>query len=471
MSHYDGDVHGHGHGYGHGFDNAYAHGSNQYEYCEIVYKIKAQMNGWFGWKEEYELPVMGAMMPIAPVPHNIQPHTKNVKFCCCFDKGAITFGAAVDDTRVARGEQINISFACKNESTAEIQYVRAELDEYIWWSAQGETSHSSKCLFEQNFERTEKMDKLSKSQLGDLEDLNSDDPNQAREMMQNDMRDIFHTIQSNDNTVSLSVPYSAHHSYQGQCCGVSHVLKIIIKTSGGVTNPEVEIPICIGTVSERTEYAELAEPLENEGYDDQPQETPEVPQIPGPGPAGPIVPSAPPLDWESDVIVPSVAAPTSGQVLIGTVVESEQEIDLSANSVPTVPVIVATETPSVESLIRELKVSISASSTVKKRVEDESWKDGVFSPLTPSEYVSIIKAVTIEFDQTEVAAAIAPVINEFNCEYIVAVIQNVAEWMRVTMVKRLIPHADDFNTNSDSILSELTDWEKMSTEQDFQNRT
>jgi hypothetical protein len=416
-------------------------------YCNVVYKIKAEMKGWFGWKEEYELPVVGAMMPITPVPHNIQPHTKSVKFCCCFDRGTITFGASVDDTRVARGEQINVSFACKNDSTAEIEYVCSELKEHIWWSARGKTSRSIRCLYQQNFERTERMDKLSKSQMGDLKNLNSDDPNQAREMMQTNMRDIFNAIQSHDNTVSLTVPNSAHHSYTGQCCGVSHILIIFIKTSGGVTNPKVDIPICIGTASEK----------------------PGVPHLQVPIVATPL-PSAPPADWEPDVIVPAVVAPTSNEVLIGTVVQSEQEIDLSADSVPSFPVHVpTTETPSITNLIRELQVSISASSTVKKRVEDETWIENVFSPLNPHEYVLIIKAVTVEFDQTEVAATIAPVIHEFNCKYIIAVLRNVAEWMRVTMVKRLIPHAEDFNTNSDSILSELTDWEKLSTEREFQN--
>ena len=58
-------------------------------HCRVEYKIKAEVKGsWFGGhKEEVELPVIGFPMPSPPLPFNVAPITKNLKFCCCFDKG------------------------------------------------------------------------------------------------------------------------------------------------------------------------------------------------------------------------------------------------------------------------------------------------------------------------------------------------------------------------------------------------
>ena len=61
--------------------------------------------------------------------------------------------------------------------------------------------------------------------------------------------------------------------------------------------------------------------------------------------------------------------------------------------------------------------------------EDENWKDQVFSTLRVHEFVSIIRVITIEFDQAEVAAMIAPVINDLTFQYIVTVIRSISEWM------------------------------------------
>ena len=71
-------------------------------------------------------------------------------------------------------------------------------------------------------------------------------------------------------------------------------------------------------------------------------------------------------------------------------------------------------------------------------------------------------------DQAEVADIIAPAVDQFSCQHIVATIRGVSDWMRVTMVQRLLSHAVDLAANSQIILSELTEWEKLSTKQEFE---
>ena len=348
------------------------------------------------------------------------------------------FGAAVPDTRIGRGEQIDISFSCKNQSTAEIQHVSVSLKQSIYWSARGHSSTSKHAIVSQTFQKTDNMEKLNKDEmkrkkLDDERALNTD------------YEEIFTAIQNRLNVVTLTVPQTAYHSYKGGCCTVSHYLKICIKTSGGVTNPEVTIPIQIGTLSD--ENFESVESL--------------------PDPSAPPLPSAPPADWgKSDIIVPPVFAPATHQVYAGSVVESENEIDLNSPQ-PSAPMFEPDTTPSLNSLINELKVSISASSTVRERIQQRDWKNQVFASMTPSDFVSLIRSVNIEFDQAEVAGEVASVIDNFGCQYIIAVIRSVSEWIRVTMVQRLLPHAKDLKLNYKSILEELSEWEKLSTKRDF----
>ena len=150
-------------------------------------------------------------------------------------------------------------------------------------------------------------------------------------------------------------------------------------------------------------------------------------------PVVPIVPSTPPAGWVPDkVAADPVVVPNVHYVfLIAPVQQSEEDIDLGGGHEPSVPITtVPNVAPSLNVLKQELQVSTSASSSVKYRIqEDENWKDQVFSTLRVHEFVSIIRVITIEFDQAEVAAMIAPVINDLTFQYIVTVIRSISEWM------------------------------------------
>lgn len=437
------------------------------EYCRIVYKVKVELSGssWFNnFNQEYEIPVTMAPLPISPVPYNVEPMEEKITLCCCINQGNIIFGASVDDTRLAPGERVNISFACMNESTAEIQTVYAKISQKIEWSARGHGSQNTDLLVNQNFQQTDRMDALRKSELKSRQD-----PNyiaEARDLMaEKTMREVYEAIKTSDNMVSLFIPHNAKHTYYGQCCTVKHYLTIKIKTGFGKTDPTIRIPVQIGTASDKSELdipVPSAPPSHwNTTEPEQDVQVPVIPSFPAP--------SAPPPDWEADVVVPSTII-SSNQVQIGAVVEGEEEDNDAGPFVPVVPtpVIVPTSGPSLQGLIDELNVSVSASSIVRQRIEDDLWKRQVFATLNPQQFVRLITSLSIEFDQAEVAAIIAPEINQFTCQFIVAIIKAVSNWLRVTMIQRLLPYTVDLAANSEQILQTLTAWEKISTEKDFE---
>jgi hypothetical protein len=432
-------------------------------YCKIVYRIKAEIIGsWFGGhKQEYELPVLGMPMPFTPVPYSLQPFTTKLKYFWCFDRKPITLGVAVDDTRVTRGEQLHVSFSCKNQSSVEIEYISAIIRERTWWKASGHHTSSTSPLVSQNFQKSDNMLQLSKSDLSSVNGRNNDDSTTKTNKIDSIVREIYNDIQNNENVVSLFIPHEAKHSYVGKFCGVEHSLTITMKTSGGVNNPEVTIPLQIGTTSEGPNLSPTSSSSSSSSsYWNPLQEIPTAPPSPTP------LSLTPPVNWEADVISPPVIAPFSNLVYIGALHENEENIDL--NHEPSSPVIAShIVKPSIKSLINELKVSVSASSTIKERIHDSNWIDQIFSTMTPRQFVSIVTSVTIKFDQAEVASIISSVINNFTCESIVLMIRSVPDWMRVTMVQRLIPHAKDLNANAEQILVELSAWEKLSTERDF----
>ncbi len=99
--------------------------------CEVKYKVEAvikRAGSWGGGKEEeVEVPIMAAPPSSEPVGYFVQPVTRPIKTCCCFNRGDVTFGANVDDTRVGCGESMKVDFGCKNESGIEIETVQGEL--------------------------------------------------------------------------------------------------------------------------------------------------------------------------------------------------------------------------------------------------------------------------------------------------------------------------------------------------------
>ena len=63
---------------------------------------------------------------------------------------------------------------------------------------------------------------------------------------------------------------------------------------------------------------------------------------------------------------------------------------------------------------------------------------------------------------------VAPLVENFTCEYVVALLKVVPNYLRTQIVSKLLPFCVDLDSNSGLILDELTSWEKVSIERDFE---
>jgi hypothetical protein len=109
---------------------------------------------------------------------------------------------------------------------------------------------------------------------------------------------------------------------------------------------------------------------------------------------------------------------------------------------------------------------MSVKSKLEEMIRDDEWKP-VLSALQPQDVVAIIKQVTLEFDQPDVAILVASVVDNFTCAYTVTILCSVSDWMRIQFVQKLISVCTDLRENQSLIVNELSDWERVSTELDF----
>ena len=220
-----------------------------------------------------------------------------------------------------------------------------------------------------------------------------------------DMLEIIHSvIEQSENRVSLSIPSSAYNSYNGGLIKVRQRLEIKVYTSGDLnSNISMRVPLRIGQKKPKTD-----------------------------GGGAPSESSPPP-------VLPIAVTP----VLQSTVV------------------------PSLESLIKEIQYSVSALSTVAEKVEDDKWKETVFSVMTPQQYASLIKCVPIEFDQPDMAELVGNSVMQFTHEYIVSALNIVSDWIRIPLLTKTLPLCKDLNENGEKIMSRLSEWEVVCTQSLF----
>ena len=95
----------------------------------------------------------------------------------------------------------------------------------------------------------------------------------------------------------------------------------------------------------------------------------------------------------------------------------------------------------------------------------------MFRVLTPTGYAAVITAVAIKFDYPKVVAIVALEVGEYTHEYVVAALRAVSEWLRTPLLSKVLPLCRDLSDNAARIRAELTDWELVCTERDFEQAT
>jgi len=447
-------------------------------YCQINYKIKAELlsgdKSLFGkHKVQVEFNVMSKPLPIQPVPNLIQPITQHVNFLCCFNIGKITMGARVADTRIGRGEKVIIDFACQNESLVNIQRAEVSVKQEVDWKSGSRSNGDKKVIAHNIFKQTSRWEKIDKAKMKESKVKSRAPTDTYRGEEQRILQLIHAAIHDGENRALLSIPTSAIQSYQGALIKVHHRLKIKVFTGGSCTdNPTIKMPIFIGTPSNY-----------NRTQSDAQIESPTIEVLPPPtaptaivtpltlGTPTTVSPSAPPSEWASAVVATPVVIGQSTAVVGGNIWEAEEGGGDTNQQSNVIPMAAAEIVPTLESLLKEIQYSVSAISTIQNRIDDDTWKMKVFYTLNPQDYAKVINSVPIEFDQPEVAALVGPLVNacNFTHRYIIAALGAVADWLRTPLLTKVLPLCTDLNENGDRIKAELTDWELVCTQRDFES--
>lgn len=218
-----------------------------------------------------------------------------------------------------------------------------------------------------------------------------------------------------------------------------------------IDNPELEIPIKVCS-SERELEAEV-------NFEDGLPDVYTGPAYPAesapPGKEEEIAVApinGPPSDWASEPVVVKPAVPTVPPIVGG---HSSSYSPVSESS-----------DPSFGLLLDQMTASVNDLDIINDKVNDDEWS-AVFLSLTPVEFGSIMKTIDLDHYQSKVAGIVAEKIDPFTCNYVIAAIRTCSEWNRVNVIKKLLPLCSDLEENKGSIIQELTDWERFSTEKDF----
>lgn len=422
--------------------------------CSIVYKVKAEIEGrWKTKSNEIQIVIVATPPDSAPVPNLVTPTTERIKTCCCFDRGSITFGASLDDTRIGNGEEIKIDMGCKNESASEITFVKAEILEYVTWSAGAHRNRTARVIAGKEFQKT---DLMAKKEKNEMQIIRAQEKNGVRSRGGNDelYREIYEMLNDGKNATILSVPWSIHHDYAGLCIQVSHMVTLTIKTPCCSGNPSRSV--LLNVVSPKIVEQALLKYSSGLAHSASPLEA-----ASGVAPSAPLLP--PGWDAGTTFTAPVSNSASSNTILGGHAMNSDQEIHLDSFT----PDIVSGPTGiSLERLVYEMNCAINAKYAILDKISDKAWYS-FFSLLTPMDYSTIIKTVTSEFDQPDVSLIVAEKIQNFSSNHIVAMLRVVSEPLRITSLQKTLPLCKDVVANKGKILAELTDWERICTEYDF----
>ena len=329
--------------------------------------------------------VASAPLPDELAPALVSPRSLRVE-SFGVNRGTLGVAARVVDVHVGRGTDLKLYLACRNDATASIYQFKVELVESLeWYGDRSRQSNSSTKIL---------------AQLSDV-DLpgilrGKKDKQEVREdirrggVASHELEWLYGELQSENNMVTLTVPFGCRDTYSGTLIKISHYLKITMFTHAMVSNPSVQIPLRIG-FPPRLQRQESPRPL-------RPSEPAMLPQVSGQSPSSsfatpafaptepaPIasaepypLPMAQPYDTPRSLSIrslpdmeipmaeafiipidddavqhPFASAPPEGLVLGGDAIYSEVESSIEAQ-----PVALPSSAPAMDGLLREMLYSI-----------------------------------------------------------------------------------------------------------------
>ena len=179
------------------------------------------------------------------------------------------------------------------------------------------------------------------------------------------------------------------------------------------------------------------------------------------------VPSAPLPGWDQSNVttIPIVEATVIGPTIYGGDIVDGNGGVVSSYVVPSAPASPTEYT--FQTLLGEIQSSLSVKMKLEDLLKVPQWKS-IISALQPTEFVAILNTVMLDFDKVDVVNVLARNVNAFTCFYAVVVLRSVSNWLRIQIVQTMIPCIVDLRDSKSVLLNELSDWERISTEQDFE---
>jgi len=237
----------------------------------------------------------------------VNPAVQKVNFCCCFNRGTMCLGAVVQQGIVERGENMSVSFACKNNSKSRLKGVRIQLLETTRWKANSEHASEVRTLADKYFDELqitgESRDHIPR---GD-----------EHRVTQESLKEIYDQLVKGGTETSLLVNPNARDSFVGQLIEVAHSLSIVLCTSIFITSPRLDIPIYVQSSQDASSFSASAA-HNSDGHADPISSRPTL-VLPEPVPMPEdMSPSAPPPYWEP-IVYPEHAIPMNSAILGGRI--------------------------------------------------------------------------------------------------------------------------------------------------------
>ncbi len=194
------------------------------------------------FRQEKEVQIASAPFPSDIVPCLAEPTTHHVRSFGMLDKGYLSVGASVENARVAPGETLRVSVACRNETSVDLNRVRVKLMESIEYKAHTKSATLQVELKKFKDIHLPGLDKIRSSK----EDLQRNNIRGREESQTVIYHSIYQDLVSRHNRLDIVVPEWARDTYDGSLISISHYLEITFFTKALVDNPSTKTPIVIG---------------------------------------------------------------------------------------------------------------------------------------------------------------------------------------------------------------------------------
>ena len=417
------------------FENGEYYYGRRYEVIgKVEYKLVLNDIGYYKETKEKIIKVQQNMSEhVAPVPTLLEPISENVFskniFECCKYKGKIMVAAKVDNTRVAKGDSLKFQIAGVNYSEDDVEDVQVRVIQKISIGHRHYDTHTVAQTREVSRGRIHLTDTLRVKSKEEIKEWQQDRERMKDWKMQrmkrmgfteNIYKKLLADVQNGQDKYILPIPdestLKVYDTYEGTYIKVHHLLQIKIVTPQGTTNPKFEVPIHI--------------------HSNRPK------------------PSAPELHVDNKVDEERVEESLNPSFFPKTNYEYSYQSSPSAHDFA--------------SLLNQIKVALNVKSKLQDLLNDSQWHPTI-KAVTSNEFNLILDEVALDFDKGDVAELLAAKVENFTCKYASNILYKTTDWMRILVVQKMLPHCIDLKENSSDLLKNLSDWERLSTERDFEN--